>query len=128
MKPALQRTLAVSAGAFALATVVGVAPASASASGCHSSACVRVEGSKLHVDWIKAYSGDERFHGKFKIYAEKAHYVKWSPLATYYNTSTHQTFYKVDIDKNWPDGTDVCVQAFVEGTASNGTACVTVHD
>ncbi|MFI6487636.1 hypothetical protein [Streptomyces sp. NPDC050564] len=80
------------------------------------------------MNWIKAYSGDEVFHGKFKIYAEKAHYVKWSPLTTYYNNVTRQTYYKVPINKNWPNGTDVCGQAFVDGTASNGTACVTVHN
>jgi len=57
-----------------------------------------------------------------------ADYTKWSPLSSYYNTSTHQTYYKAPIDKNWPDGTDVCVQAFLDGTHSNGTAWVTVHD
>jgi hypothetical protein len=102
MKSALKRTLGVTAGAFALALVAGGTPAFASANGCHSSACVHVDGS--------------------------AHYVKWSPLSTYYNNGTRQTYYKVPINKNWPNGTDVCVQAFVDGTASNGTACVTVHN
>ncbi|MFJ8335665.1 hypothetical protein [Streptomyces sp. NPDC094437] len=126
MKSVLKRTLGVTAAAFTLATVVGVTPAFASASGCHSSACVKVQGSGVHVDWVQAYSANDTFEGKFKIYAEKANYVKWSPRTTYVNNGTQFTYYRVKVDKNWPNGTDVCVQAFLHGSSSSGTACVTV--
>ena len=123
----LKRTVGVLAGAVALAVTTGTAPAFASATGCHSSACVKVEGSGLHVDWIQAYSGDEVFHGRFKIYAEKMGYVKYTPLTTYYNNGDHTTFYREEINKYWKDGTDICVQALRDGTHDAGTACETVE-
>ena len=123
----LKRTVGILAGAAALAITTGTAPAFASASGCHGGACVRVDGSGLKVNWIQAYSGDETFHGKFKIYAEKMGYVKYSPLTTYYNNGNHFTYYRVAINANWKDGTDICVQALLDGTHDDGTACETVE-
>ncbi|MFF5144111.1 hypothetical protein ACFY6U_31015 [Streptomyces sp. NPDC013157] len=53
--------------------------------------------------------------------------MKYSPPPTYYNNGNHFTYYRVAINANWKDGTDICVQALLDGTHDDGTACETVE-
>ncbi|MBW8801661.1 MAG: hypothetical protein JF597_51460 [Streptomyces sp.] len=53
--------------------------------------------------------------------------MKYSPLTTHYNNGDHFTYYRVAINANSKDGTDICVQALLDGTHDDGTACETVE-
>ena len=143
MTKTLARTTAVLAAALSLTLTVG-APALASADKCVGDAhqsCVAVNGSKLHVNWIKSrvapYS-KTCLYGHSQVLINNKHYADSNRGKDKTYCSKHWGGDEIttgtwNVNRNYAKGTKICSKFWhytgtgpVNGYRSLGTACATI--
>ncbi|MFF5291835.1 hypothetical protein [Paractinoplanes globisporus] len=145
MKKFLSRAAAVATAALGLTLAVG-APALASADKCVGDAyasCVGVNGSGLHVNWIKSRVAPpfkNCIYGHSQVLINGAHYADSGGGEDYTYCSKHIWGDEITtgtwkVNRNYAKGTKICSKFWhwtggtsgtVNGYKSLGTACATV--
>ena len=126
----------LAAGALALGA--GATTAAASAEGCtytdvpNAYVCGQVHGKKLHVDSMDVVRGKypggtiSAYHAEVTVRSPRGT-IWWFGSATHEGKSYVRAYRTLEIDRSFPDGSEIC-GSFFEGGQLQDTVCFRIHD
>lgn len=99
-----------------------------SASGCNLNgwACISVNGSGLHVNWVEA-STQGNFTGHYRIYNTIAGWSSSSSVKVWIARQFGGSPWHLTINANQPNNSRICVSAYDSSNRMLGNACETIH-